>query len=77
MPPPKKPPREFLVISFTSDWLYPTYQSRGIVSTLKKSGSDISFCEIDARWGHDAFLMPNEQMDKLIGGFLDRISHEC
>jgi len=67
----------FLVISFSSDWLYPTYQSKGIVSALKKSGSDISFCEIDARWGHDAFLMPNEQMDKLIAGFLDRISHEC
>jgi homoserine O-acetyltransferase len=67
----------FLVISFTSDWLYPTYQSRAIVSALKKSGSDVSFCEIDARWGHDAFLMPSEQMDKLIAGFLDRISHEC
>lgn len=66
----------FLVLSFTSDWLYPTYQARGIVSALKKNGSDVSFCEIDAKWGHDAFLMPNEQMDKLISGFLDRISHE-
>jgi homoserine O-acetyltransferase/O-succinyltransferase len=66
----------FLVISFTSDWLYPTYQSKAIVSALKKSGSDVSFCEIDARWGHDAFLMPNPQMNKLIAGFLDRISHE-
>ena len=67
----------FLVLSFTSDWLYPTYQSRAIVSALKKNGSDVSFCEIDTRWGHDAFLMPSEQMDKLIAGFLDRISHEC
>jgi homoserine O-acetyltransferase len=67
----------FLVLSFTSDWLYPTYQSKTIVSALKKNGSDVSFCEIDARWGHDAFLMPSEQMDKLIAGFLDRISHEC
>jgi homoserine O-acetyltransferase len=67
----------FLVISFTSDWLYPTYQSRAIVSALKKNGSDVSFCEIDARWGHDAFLMPNEQMDKLISRFLARISHAC
>jgi len=66
----------FLVISFTSDWLYPTYQSRAIVSALKKNGSDVSFCEIDAKWGHDAFLMPNKQRDKLISGFLDRISHE-
>ena len=67
----------FLVISFTSDWLYPTYQSRAIVAALKKNGSDVSFCEIDSRWGHDAFLMQNEQMDKLISGFLDRISREC
>jgi len=67
----------FLVISFTSDWLYPTYQSKNLVSALKKNGSDVSFCEIDARWGHDAFLMPNEQMDKLISGFLERMSYEC
>ncbi|GAB4340780.1 MAG: homoserine O-acetyltransferase [Desulfobulbaceae bacterium] len=67
----------FLVISFSSDWLYPTYQSKAIVSALKKNGSDVSFCEIDASWGHDAFLLPNRQMDKLIAGFLDRISHEC
>jgi homoserine O-acetyltransferase len=67
----------FLVVSFSSDWLYPTYQSKAIVGALKKNGSDVSFCEINARWGHDAFLMQNDQMDKLIGGFLDRISHEC
>jgi homoserine O-acetyltransferase len=66
----------FLVISFTSDWLYPTYQSRNIVSALKKNGSDISFCEIEAQWGHDAFLMPNQRMDGLISGFLDRIYNE-
>ncbi len=66
----------FLVISFSSDWLYPTYQSKNLVSVLKKNGSDVSFCEIDAQWGHDAFLMPNEQMNKLISGFLDRISNE-
>ena len=66
----------FLVISFTSDWLYPTYQSRNLVSALKKNGSDVSFCEIDAQWGHDAFLMPNVQMNKLISGFLERVSNE-
>jgi homoserine O-acetyltransferase/O-succinyltransferase len=66
----------FLVVSFTSDWLYPTYQSRDIVSTLKKNGSDVSFCEIEAQWGHDAFLMPNKRLDGLISGFLDRVYHE-
>jgi homoserine O-acetyltransferase/O-succinyltransferase len=66
----------FLVVSFTSDWLYPTYQSRDIVSALKKNGSDVSFCEIEAQWGHDAFLMPNRRLDGLISGFLDRVHHE-
>ncbi|MDR2548681.1 MAG: homoserine O-acetyltransferase [Desulfobulbus sp.] len=66
----------FLVVSFTSDWLYPTYQSRNIVSALKKNGSDVSFCEIEAQWGHDAFLLPNKRLDGLISGFLDRVYHE-
>jgi homoserine O-acetyltransferase len=66
----------FLVVSFTSDWLYPTYQSRDIVSALKKNGGDVSFCEIEAQWGHDAFLMPNKRLDGLISGFLDRVYHE-
>lgn len=66
----------FLVISFSSDWLYPTYQSRAIVSALKKNGSDVSFCEIEAQWGHDAFLLPNSRLDGLISGFLDRVANE-
>lgn len=66
----------FLVISFSSDWLYPTYQSRAIVSALKKNGSDVSFCEIEAQWGHDAFLLPNSRLDGLISGFLDRVYNE-
>ncbi|MCK7517018.1 MAG: hypothetical protein MZV64_04505 [Ignavibacteriales bacterium] len=67
---------KFLVISFTSDWLYPTYQAREIVKALKKSGRDVSFCEIEAEWGHDAFLIPGERLKTLIHGFLERIHHE-
>jgi len=66
----------FLVISFTSDWLYPTYQSRELVKALKKNGLDVSFCEIEAEWGHDAFLLPNDRLSAMIGGFLDRVYHE-
>jgi homoserine O-acetyltransferase/O-succinyltransferase len=66
----------FLVISFTSDWLYPTYQARDIVKALKKNGRDVSFCEIEAEWGHDAFLIPSERLKTLIHGFLERIHHE-
>jgi homoserine O-acetyltransferase len=61
----------FLVISFTSDWLYPTYQSRAMVKAMKKSNLDVSFCEIEAEWGHDAFLLHNERLSSLIKGFLD------
>ncbi len=67
---------KFLVVSFTSDWLYPTYQSRDIVKALKKNGLDVSFCEIAAECGHDAFLLPNDRLALLIRGFLERLRHE-
>jgi homoserine O-acetyltransferase/O-succinyltransferase len=63
----------FLVVSFTSDWLYPTYQSRDMVKAMKKSGRNVSFCEIEAEWGHDAFLIPNLRLTNLIKGFLDSV----
>ncbi|RJQ51860.1 MAG: homoserine O-acetyltransferase [Desulfobacteraceae bacterium] len=67
---------KFLVVSFTSDWLYPTYQSRAMVKAMKKNGLDVSFCEIVADWGHDAFLLPNERLNHLIKGFLGRVYNE-
>ena len=62
----------FLVISFTSDWLYPTYQSKAMVKAMKKNNLDVSFCEIEAEWGHDAFLLRNDRLESLIKGFLER-----
>jgi homoserine O-acetyltransferase len=67
---------QFLVISFTSDWLYPTYQSKAMVQAMKKCGLDVSFCEIEAEWGHDAFLLPNERLTLLMKSFLDRVYAE-
>ena len=64
---------KFLVVSFTSDWLYPTYQSKALVQAMKKNGLDVSFCEIEAEWGHDAFLLPNERLSALVKGFLERV----
>lgn len=66
----------FLVISFTSDWLYPTYQSRAMVKAMKKAGCDVSFCEIEAQCGHDAFLLPIKRLSTIIKGFLDRVHTE-
>jgi len=62
---------KFLVVSFTSDWLYPTYQSKSMVNAMKKNGLDVSFCEIAAQWGHDAFLLPSERLTLLIRSFLE------
>lgn len=61
---------KFLVVSYTSDWLYPTYQSRDIVRVLKRNGLDVSFCEIEADCGHDAFLLPNDRLSAMMAGFL-------
>jgi len=60
----------YLVASFTSDWLYPTYQSRAMVQAMKKNGLQVSFCEITADLGHDAFLLPSARLNSLITGFL-------
>ena len=65
---------KFLVISYTSDWLYPTYQARELVQSLKRTGQDVSFCEIDADCGHDAFLIRDERLSNLIRGFLHGIA---
>jgi len=62
----------YLVASFSSDWLYPTYQSRAMVQAMKKNSLDVSFVEIEAQWGHDAFLLPNSRLSGMIAGFLDR-----
>ena len=47
----------FLVMSFTSDWLYPTYQSLEIVSALRGRNRDVAYCELQSNYGHDAFLV--------------------
>ncbi len=67
---------KFLVVSFTSDWLYPTYQSKAMVKAMKKNALDVSFCEIEAQWGHDAFLLPNDRLTSLMKGFLERVCNE-
>ncbi len=61
---------KFLVIAFSSDWLYPPYQSRLIVQALKRNGIIGSFCEIKSDYGHDAFLLECKQQTDLIHNFL-------
>lgn len=65
---------KYLVVSFSSDWLYPTYQAKELVQALKRRWEDVSFCEIEADCGHDAFLIQDERFITLIRGFIDGIS---
>ncbi len=65
---------KFLVVSFSSDWLYPTYQARELVKTLKRTRQNVSFCEIEADAGHDAFLIPDPKFCNLLRGFIDGIA---
>jgi homoserine O-acetyltransferase len=44
-----------------------------MVKAMKKNGLDVSFCEIEAEWGHDAFLLPNKRLTSVIRGFLERV----
>jgi len=66
----KKTNAKFLLMSFTSDWLFPTVQSKEIVSALVKAKKDVSFCEIESPCGHDAFLLEFETQTKIIKSFL-------
>lgn len=58
------------VISFTSDWLYPTLENKHIVHALNASGVPVSFAEIQSPHGHDSFLLELPEMDKMLDGFL-------
>ncbi len=60
----------FLVMSFTSDWLYPTYQSLDVVRALRGRNCDVAFCELPSHYGHDAFLVNVEEQTELVRGFL-------
>jgi homoserine O-acetyltransferase len=63
-------PTRFLVISFTSDWLYPSYQSLEIVSALRGRNCDVAYCNLDTRYGHDSFLVEVAEQTELVRGFL-------
>jgi homoserine O-acetyltransferase len=60
----------YLVLSFTSDWLYPSYQSLEVVKALRRANRDVAYCELTSSYGHDAFLVEVEEQTKLIAGFL-------
>lgn len=61
----------FLILSYSSDWLFPTRQSKEIVYALMRNGKDVSFSEISSPYGHDSFLLEVERQEQLIISFLE------
>ena len=66
----------FLVVSFTSDWRFSPARSREIVKALVDNRLNVSYAEIDAPHGHDAFLMEDPRYHGLIRAYLDNIEIE-
>ena len=63
-------PTRFLLASFTSDWLYPTAESRAIARALNRAGANVSFVEFPTDKGHDAFLLDEPDFHRTLSGFL-------
>jgi homoserine O-acetyltransferase len=73
LPGVKKTSIRFLVLSFKSDWLYPSYQSQEIVRLLKKKHAYTTYFDLASTYGHDAFLIEIEDETKLIKNFLAHV----
>ncbi|MEQ5787727.1 homoserine O-acetyltransferase [Erythrobacter sp. NFXS35] len=61
----------FCLVSFDTDWLYPTAESRHIVHALNAAGAKVSFVELSAPNGHDSFLLEHDQLDRVVRGFVE------
>ena len=66
----------FCLVSFTSDWHFPTSKSRTIVHALNAAGASVSFVEIDSDKGHDAFLMDEPELFDTVTGFLQSAARD-
>jgi homoserine O-acetyltransferase len=66
--------KRVLVVSFSSDWLYPPYQSREIVNAMVANDIDVAYCEIESVYGHDSFLLEHRKLTYFIKSFLDSLA---
>lgn len=67
---------KFLLVSFTTDWRFAPARSREIVKALLDNQRDVSYAEIDAPHGHDAFLLTDPRYHGVISSYFDRIAKE-
>ena len=68
----KKTKTKFFIMSFTSDWLYPTQENKDIVFALNAIGANVGFVEIDSDKGHDSFLLEVPDFLNALKNFLDK-----
>jgi homoserine O-acetyltransferase len=66
-----------LVISFTSDWRFSPARSQEIVDALLSAGKNVTYAEIEAHQGHDAFLMPIPRYMEIVQTYMQQITIEC
>jgi len=66
----------FLLLTFSSDWLFPTRETRQIVDALSEAGAHVSFAEIESPYGHDAFLLEPERQGSFVVPFLASVYSE-
>ena len=67
------PKHQFLVIGFSSDWLYPCYMSKSLVRAMICAGQEASYVEIDSQYGHDAFLLEHDLLTRICRPFLEKV----
>lgn len=70
-------PTRFFVASFSSDWLFPTSESRALVRALNAAAARVSFIEIPTDKGHDAFLLEEPDFHRALGGFIAGAARDC
>ena len=68
----EKATARFMVASYTTDWLFPSSQSKALVSALLEAGKHVSYTDLESPYGHDAFLIELAQLEKIVGPFLQQ-----
>jgi homoserine O-acetyltransferase len=66
---------DFLLVSFSSDWLYPPHDSRELATALRANGKSVVHHEIQASYGHDSFLLEERQQAPIIAAFLEKVAN--
>ncbi len=65
----KKIKARFLIVSVSSDWLYPAEQSKALAEKMLRAGKEVTYCDLTVPYGHDAFLIENKDLSNIISSF--------